>query len=84
MPAVNDAAPVPGHRPARLDVPPPPLVREAFALLEAMPTRFSLGQILEEAERRGGTARQGYLHLQAFIAEGRVSDDGRWLIKAAP
>ena len=46
-----------------------------------MPFRFSLGQILEEAERRGETARQGYLYLQAFIAVGWVRDEGQWLMK---
>ena len=48
-----------------------------------MPPRFSLGQILEEAECCGETARQGYLYLQASITEKRVIDDGQWLVKTA-
>ncbi|MGI9175749.1 MAG: hypothetical protein ACR2GR_10575 [Rhodothermales bacterium] len=61
----------------------PPFSVEALSLLDAMPFRFSLGQILEEAERRGETARQGYLYLQAFIDAGWVRDEGQWLMKMA-
>ena len=69
--------------PGLASIPAPPFSAEALALLDAMPFRFSLGQILEEAERRGETARQGYLYLQAFIAAGRVRDEGPWLVKKA-
>lgn len=75
------ASRVPDHVQAPALAAPAASPSEALSLLAAMPPRFSLGQILEEAERRGGTARQGYIHLQAFIAEGRVIDEGPWLVK---
>ena len=84
---VKDLTPPARHASGRLRAglaaPAALLPQEAASLLAAMPMRFSLGQILEEAERRGETARQGYLYLQALIAEKRVVDDGRWLMKTA-
>ena len=83
MPHVKDSAlPLPAAS-GSASTSAPPFSIEALSLLDTMPFRFSLGQILEEAERRGETARQGYLYLQAFIAAGRVRDEGQWLMKMA-
>ena len=52
-----------------------------YTFIKALPPRFSLGEFLEAAERRGLPAQESYAHLQTLKRAGSVEDDGFWFTK---
>lgn len=53
-------------------------------LLKAMPERFTLGQMLEAAERRGYSTQDGFRAFVYLRALGEIHDTGHWVFKLPP